>query len=324
MRKYLYLYIVCFMSMLLHAPSTFAGAPPDAKFEDEVVVKQTPPAKVQAPTKAPVETVKAPTPAPAVSTQSKAKSDIVIPYKEVLWVRTPADTPSSSNNVVAPEAKTAPVSQTSAQAPTQPVVKVVATDTVLRNTKPPKIEYPTPPQTLYRKEYGVDVNPKKLEMQELKLQMREVASQLLDVYPGYTLKGTFALPTSFVNLSDFSETSDLGRYMGEAMIYEFNTRGFPVQEYRIENQIYTNEEGEFVLSREFEERQSTANDELLLIGTYLKDENGLFVNARLVRNDGMVLRSAQTVIPMNNMLARMTKKAPPPPLSSGILMIKGK
>ncbi len=245
----------------------------------------------------PKPVTQAPPAAPKANPAPKATAKAPAPAPK------PATTPPLPAPVVAPVAAVPP-----------PVVVEEVKEEVLT-------QYPVPPSTLYTMQYPLDVNPNQLEMQELKVQMRELAAQLLEVYPGDSLEGMVALPTAFVNLDDVNDTSSIGRYMGETMIYEFNVRGFPVQEYRIENHIRVNEYGEFVLSRRERARPVIENNELMLIGTYTKDANGLFVNARLVRNDGMVLRAGEVVLPMNKMLARMSVE---PVLRKGTLMIRGR
>ena len=57
----------------------------------------------------------------------------------------------------------------------------------------------------------------------------------------------------------------------------------------------------------------------MVLGTYYRDRDALFINARMVRaSDGMVLRTAQLVLPMNDMLKRMSAQ---PPLRAGGLRI---
>ncbi|OMQ05948.1 hypothetical protein BW722_01100 [Lawsonia intracellularis] len=159
-----------------------------------------------------------------------------------------------------------------------------------------------------------------IQAQELRLKVRELASQLLDTQDSSSLIGLIALPTSFVNLNNFSESSPLGRYMSEAMIYEFNQRGFPIKEYRIDTKISMSESvgGEFSLQRNLPALSVKQQWAAILVGTYLRENNAVFINVRLVRaKDGMVLRTAQIVLPQNALLSNMIS----PPLSSGILYI---
>ena len=171
------------------------------------------------------------------------------------------------------------------------------------------------------------VNPAVEEAQELRLKVRELAAQLLETRPTGDLAGLVALPTSFVNLNDFSDSTALGRYMGEAMFFEFDQRGFPTQEYRLPGSITMQEGlGEMALSRKLRPVAIQKKWASVLVGTYHRDAAAIFINARLIRPaDGRVLRTAQTILPMNNLLVRMTAKPPAPPkpiFESGTIQVR--
>lgn len=159
-----------------------------------------------------------------------------------------------------------------------------------------------------------------VEAQELKLRVRELVAQLLDTWPNQSLAGVVAVPTTFVSLDNFNETSGLGRYMAEALFYEFNTRGFAVREYRTNGTIRLEPgQGEFTLSRALPDMKVDKDWAALVVGTYYRDRDAVFVNARMVRpSDGLVLRTAQLVLPMNDMVRRMTAQ---PPFRTGAMRI---
>ncbi|MDR1490085.1 MAG: hypothetical protein LBS65_06320 [Desulfovibrio sp.] len=142
-------------------------------------------------------------------------------------------------------------------------------------------------------------DPNYTAARELRLKVRELADQLVAEIRDPSLAGTVALPVSFVNLDDFSETSAFGRLLGEQIYFEFNQRGFPVREYRIENSVSVKKkEGEFILSRR---RGSVpARSSLAVVGTYARGPGAIFVNARLVKpSNGQVLRTASMVFEAN-------------------------
>ena len=159
-----------------------------------------------------------------------------------------------------------------------------------------------------------------IEAQELKLKVREMASQLLDTWPNQSLAGVVAVPTTFVSLDNFNESSGLGRYLAEALYYEFNTRGFAAREYRTNGAIRLEPgQGEFALSRALPDLKIDKDWAALVVGTYYRDVDAVFVNARMIRpSDGLVLRTAQLVLPMNDLVRRMSAR---PPLPSGSLRI---
>jgi hypothetical protein len=160
-------------------------------------------------------------------------------------------------------------------------------------------------------------NPKPYleEAFELKLKARELAAQMLETQNNQALVGLVAVPSSFANLDNLTESTQLGRYFGESMFYEFNQRGFPVREYRLSGSIVLQEgTGELALTRNLPPAPAKQGWAALLVGTYQRDKAAVFVHARLVRaTDGLVLRTAHLVLPLNGLMTRMTTNPPKPP-----------
>lgn len=142
---------------------------------------------------------------------------------------------------------------------------------------------------------------------ELKLKCRELADQMLSTVPNNALQGYVAMPTSFVNENNTNQSSPLGRLMAESMFYEFNQRGFPTREYRLTGAINV-QNGQNDLALAANQLVSTKGQKwaALLVGTYAVDKDATFVNVRLVRaSDGLVLRTAQLVLPNTPVILRM-------------------
>ncbi len=313
MKNISHTYIIPFVTTLfvtMPCALVFAGAPSEDYFEQENLVQAAPvhASSVANPVTSPASTVTVAQPTHSVQRISSPPPTVVPTAHIVSTVDCP---PVETSSVLAQHS--APVQTNTITHTTTPVVPVQA-----QSPAPTRISYPEPPRTLYHGD-TIYIDEQRLEMTELKLQVRELASQLLDHYPGVALQGMIAFPTSFVNLSNFHETSDLGRYIPEALIYEFNLRGFPVAEYRLDGRISLNSHGEFALTRDINDVYYSDN-EVVLVGTFLEEDNGIFVNARLVRSDGMVLRTAQILIPMNDMIADMSAT---PRLTSGGIPIIG-
>jgi len=160
--------------------------------------------------------------------------------------------------------------------------------------------------------------------QELRLKVRELGDQLFTTRSNQDLIGLIALPTSIVNLNDFTETTPFGRYLSEAMFYEFSQRGFPIREYRLRKAPQARgATAEFSLTRALPPLLKNQTWGAILVGTYLMDESGVFVNLRMVRVNGDVLRSAQVFLPMNGLLTRLLVVRPEPPLLMGSIAIQG-
>ncbi len=150
-------------------------------------------------------------------------------------------------------------------------------------------------------------DPGYVDAVELKLKCRELADQMLSTVPNSALQGFVAMPTSFVNENNTNQSSPLGRLMAESMYYEFNQRGFPTREYRLTGNIKV-EGGKNDLALVANQLVPTKGQKwaALLVGTYYVDKDATFVNARLVRaSDGLVLRTAQLVLPNTPVIARM-------------------
>lgn len=146
---------------------------------------------------------------------------------------------------------------------------------------------------------------------ELKLKCRELADQMLATVPNDAIKGFVAMPTSFVNENNTSESSPLGRLMAEAMFYEFNQRGFPTREYRLTGNInVVGGKNDLALAANQIVPTKGQNWAALIVGTYYVDRDATFVNVRLVRaSDGLVLRSGQLVLANSPIVERMSSTA---------------
>lgn len=168
------------------------------------------------------------------------------------------------------------------------------------------------PQTESMTIEGVDYNAPDADYadaRELKLKVRELGEQLVADMQDCSLQGSVALPTSFVNLDDFNESSAFGRLIGEQLFFELNQRGYPVREYRMAGNIQPRAKaGEFVLSRELGKLSTKSGNAVVIAGTYARGNNAVFVNARLLRpSDGRVLRTANMVIESNPTIERMLR-----------------
>ncbi|GAB6038720.1 hypothetical protein JCM15519_32790 [Fundidesulfovibrio butyratiphilus] len=136
--------------------------------------------------------------------------------------------------------------------------------------------------------------PARVDAEEIRLYARELAAQITGGLSGENpLFGVVSVPTAFVD-QDTRATSSFGRLMGEQMIYELTSRGFPVKEVR----------GAPAKSRK-RGRAAPSENLAILAGSYYHDKNNLFVNARLVEPSGRVIRAASVLIPMTGPLRAM-------------------
>lgn len=104
--------------------------------------------------------------------------------------------------------------------------------------------------------------------------------------------------TSFVDLNNFDKTSTFGRLISESMFNELHIRNFKISDFRGQDAVSVNDNGEFHITRNVERlKDSIESTEFILIGTYVKFENqSLLINARIVDSiSGEVVSSARAV-----------------------------
>ena len=137
---------------------------------------------------------------------------------------------------------------------------------------------------------------------EIEEAVNEIANQLLSNIKTSTQKNYKIIMTSIVNLDNLSKTSTFGRVLSEALIDELHIRKFHVLDFRTQDLIIVNKNGEFSLTRD----QSRLTDEipygLILVGTYSKlSDNKVLINIRIVDNNSFdVLSTAKISMNIKN------------------------
>jgi len=124
-----------------------------------------------------------------------------------------------------------------------------------------------------------------------------IAEQLFDTKSNKK-NPTRVILTSFVDLNDLENTSTFGRLVSESMFNELHIRKFLVTDFRGQEAVTVNEDGEFHITREVEKLKDIVDAvEYILVGTYVKFENqSLLINARILDSvSGNVLSSARVV-----------------------------
>jgi TolB-like protein len=104
--------------------------------------------------------------------------------------------------------------------------------------------------------------------------------------------------TSFVDLNNLNETTPFGRILSESMFNELHVRKFKITDFRGQESVSVNADGEFHITRDVEKLKDNINGvEFILVGTYSKfEDQSLIVNARIVDSiSGNVVSSARVV-----------------------------
>jgi TolB-like protein len=101
--------------------------------------------------------------------------------------------------------------------------------------------------------------------------------------------------TSFVDLHQLNKTTHFGRTLSESMFDELFIRGFNVSEFRGQNTLSVNANGEYFITRDVNMLRGSVPNRYILVGTYTNFEETMLINARIVDNDnGRVVASARS------------------------------
>ncbi|MEA3289081.1 MAG: FlgO family outer membrane protein [Campylobacterota bacterium] len=101
--------------------------------------------------------------------------------------------------------------------------------------------------------------------------------------------------TSFVDLHKFNKTTHFGRTLSESMFDELFVRGFNVTDFRGQNTLSVNANGEYYITRDVNLLKDNINNSYILVGTYSKFEDSILINARILDNKtGRILASARS------------------------------
>ena len=101
--------------------------------------------------------------------------------------------------------------------------------------------------------------------------------------------------TSFVDLDQFNKTTHFGRTISESFFDELFVRGFNVTDFRGQNSLSVNANGEYFITRNVEKLSKNIMNQYVLVGTYSKFEDSISINARIMDNsNGRIVASARS------------------------------
>nr|WP_224746015.1 FlgO family outer membrane protein [Neiella litorisoli] len=135
-----------------------------------------------------------------------------------------------------------------------------------------------------------------------------MARQLLATRKFVTLETPIAV-TSFVELKSLQKTSELGNQMAESFIHHLQANGYRVIEYKAPGYIKVTDEGDFALSRDYEELTGSFEIDYILTGTYSAVPQGMMVNVRMFAAETkIVVATAQGFVPNQALSKEPIKK----------------
>ena len=111
-------------------------------------------------------------------------------------------------------------------------------------------------------------------------------------------KNTSVILTSFVDLNQLNKTTTFGRLLGESMFNELHIRNFKIIDFRGQDAVSVNGDGEFHLTRDVEKLKDHIEAvEYVVVGTYVKfEEKNLLINARILDSEtGEVISTARII-----------------------------
>jgi TolB-like protein len=123
--------------------------------------------------------------------------------------------------------------------------------------------------------------------------------------------------TSFVDLNNLNETSQLGRLIGEHFMHQLQIRGWNVTDVRMTRDLVINEEGEFSLSRELKRLRGSLSAGNIVTGTYTTTVDGVLLSVRVLDiASGQVVSTAQTRFLRDKFIASLVEKPKAVPVIS--------
>lgn len=111
-------------------------------------------------------------------------------------------------------------------------------------------------------------------------------------------KITSIILTSFADLNKLNKTTTFGRLLSESMFNELHVRKFHVTDFRGQDAVSVNDQGEFHITRDVEKlKDHISATEYILVGTYVKFENdSVLINARIIDSEnGSIISTARVV-----------------------------
>lgn len=145
--------------------------------------------------------------------------------------------------------------------------------------------------------YTTQTNKVAMLQHQIRQMAEELFSNLADSDPINGILADGMLVTTFVDLKKLYRTSSFGRHLSEQLMSEFQSNQYKVVEIRKSlNLRIQQRRGEYGLSREAAEINSSVTAGAMLTGTYMATAEHIIVNARILDNRTATLLSSATII----------------------------
>lgn len=127
--------------------------------------------------------------------------------------------------------------------------------------------------------------------------------------------------TSFIYLDgDENHASLLGNQISESLIHEIHKVGIPVLDFKVTDYLRVTENGDFIMTRDFNQLTARLPVEYVVTGNLVKHQGGYLVNARIVGiKSKVVVATAQSFIPTAVANAVLDSGSIPEPAQVGLI-----
>lgn len=126
---------------------------------------------------------------------------------------------------------------------------------------------------------------------------RNLSAQLVKSGINLTNKETIGY-TSFVYLKNLEKTSWLGNQLAESTMINMQQNGYRFVEHKLTGVIQVTEQGDFSLSRNWKKLNGRQNIDAVLVGTLVRQTQGLLVTAKIIDMENkVILATAQGFLP---------------------------
>lgn len=144
----------------------------------------------------------------------------------------------------------------------------------------------------------------------LDAQIQQAATAMLVANPELPRYSPMIAAT-FVNIDNLASTSTFGRISAELFASALSRGKVQVREVKMRDSLFIEQSlGELILSRKVQRLSQAHDARSVLIGTYARGQNTLYLSVRVVRSsDAMVLGSASFSMPLDNNLRVMLGSA---------------
>lgn len=121
----------------------------------------------------------------------------------------------------------------------------------------------------------------------------EAADALIRKAAPELLRDVPLLMSTVVDIDDLEASSTLGRLISENVSARFTSSGFRMVELKFQNAVYMKRnEGELMLTRQIRDVATAHNAQAVIVGTFSKGVDQVFINLKLVTPDDNIVLSA--------------------------------